>query len=82
MMTPAVRPGKRGVTSAIRATSDGAQSRPARVPRGYALPGRVSFEGSSSRRASAGVRPPSAAARSTIERPVFTDAFTISAARA
>ena len=47
-----------------------------------ALPGLVSFSGSRSFRASAGESPPSSAARSTIDRPVFTDAFTISAARA
>ena len=50
--------------------------------RRQALPGRVSFAGSRSRRASAGRSPPSSTASSTIDLPVRVDAFTISAARA
>jgi hypothetical protein len=45
-------------------------------------PGRVSRPASSARRACAGVRPPRSTARSTMDRPVATEAFTISAAAA
>ncbi len=46
------------------------------------LPGSVSFRASRMRLASAGSSPPISTARSTMDRPLATEAFTISAARA